>query len=566
MGNPTNNKLLLSKVMRIAQEKPDFGVLNDAFSLCRTIEAENLILVEKDTGVEKIYNKENFRYAHKIVKEIRRLSAIRLKENGDIRLANLNKRCLLFDAPYDFDAAIRYAEFDRPFERKFYEPRRTKLFPVVQALQSLADNRLELLSISLPPGVGKTTLAEMFVTWQGLKRPNDTILCGSHSISLLRGVYDEIDRMLSPLGEYGFRDIFPDVRFKKTFAKDLRIDLDTPKRFQTIQFSSIGSGNAGKVRCSNLLYCDDLIDGIETAMSNDRLEKLYQQYYTDLRQRKIGNCKELHIATRWSVRDPIGRLQELYANDKKARFISIPALNEKEESNFDYPLNLGFSTAFYIKQRDIMDDVSWKALYMNEPIEREGILYEETELRRYFELPDYEPDGIIGVCDSKTTGTDYCVLLIAYVYGGDYYIEDCVVENYAPDIVENSLVEKISKHNPHIVQFESNVAGGRLAQAVQEKIKERGCKTKITTKWTQANKVTKIQVNSPWVKEHCIFKDNTVIKSREFKEYRALIKFLTDYTLAGKNKHDDVPDALSQLAIMESNHITHNASIKNRPF
>lgn len=564
--NKLDNKLLLTKIMRKSQEKPEYGILNDAFCLVRAIEAENLRIVEKDTGIEKIFDRNNFRYAHRIVKEIRRLSAIELKKTGDIRLASLNKRCLLFDAPYDFDSAIRYAEFERPYERKFYEPRRTKLMPLVQALQSLADDRLELLAISLPPGVGKTTLAEMFVAWQGLQKPDDTILCGSHSISLLRGVYDEIDRMLMPNGEYGFRDIFPDVRFKKTFAKDLRIDLGMAKRFQTIQFSSVGSGNAGKVRCSNLLYCDDLIDGIETAMSSDRLDKLYQQYYTDLRQRKIGLCKELHIATRWSVHDPIGRLQELYKNDPKASFISIPALNENDESNFDYPLNLGFSTAFYIKQRDIMDDVSWKALYMNEPIEREGILYEETELRRYFELPDAEPDGIIGVCDTKTTGTDYCVLLIAYVYGNDYYIEDCVVENYAPDIVENSLIEKICKHNPHIVQFESNVAGGRLARAVQEKTKEKGSKTKITTKWSQANKETKIQVNSPWVKEHCVFKDNSVIKSREHKEYRQLIKFLTSYTLAGKNKHDDVPDAFAQLSIMENNFIGHNASVKIRPF
>lgn len=562
----TNNRLLLTKILRQAENNPTYNILNDAFCLVRSIESENLVLVQKDIGVEKIFDKNNFRYSHKIVKEIRRLSAIELKKTGDIRLANLNKRCLLFDAPYDFDAAIRYAEFDRPFERKFYEPRRTKLLPVVQSLQALADDRLELLTISLPPGVGKTTLAEMFVAWQGLKKPNETNLCGSHSISLLRGVYDEIDRMLMPNGEYGFRDIFPDVRFKKTFAKDLKIDLGMAKRFQTIQFSSVGSGNAGKVRCSNLLYCDDLIDGIETAMSNDRLDKLYQQYYTDLRQRKIGRCKELHIATRWSVRDPIGRLQEMYRDDPKAKFISIPALNENEESNFDYPLNLGFSTSFYIKQRDIMDDVSWKALYMNEPIEREGILYEETEIRRYFELPETEPDSIIGVCDSKTTGSDYCVLLIVYVYGGDYFIEDCIVENYAPDIVENSLVEKITKHNPHIVQFESNVAGGRLAQAVQEKVKKNGCKTKVTTKWTQANKVTKIQVNSPWVKEHCVFKDNSVIKSREFKEYRLLLQFLKNYTLSGKNKHDDVPDALSQLAIMESNFIPHNASIKRRPF
>ena len=48
-----------------------------------------------------------------------------------------------------------------------------------------------------------------------------------------------------------------------------------------------------------------------------------------------------------------------------------------------------------------MDDVSWKALYMNEPIEREGLLYGRDELRRYFELPETEPDELYNLINDK---------------------------------------------------------------------------------------------------------------------------------------------------------------------
>ena len=189
-------------------------------------------------------------------------------------------------------------------------------------------------------------------------------------------------------------------------------------RQKTIELSSIGSGNAGKVRAMNILYCDDLVDGIETAMSIDRLDKLWQMYYTDLRQRKVGTrAKELHIATRWSVHDVLGRVEQEYEGDPRAKFIRFPALNEDDESNFDYPYGLGYSTEALRKQREIMDDASWRALYLNEPIEREATLFQADELQYFDKLPDMEPDNIIAVCDTKEQGSDYCAMPVLYQYG-----------------------------------------------------------------------------------------------------------------------------------------------------
>jgi predicted phage terminase large subunit-like protein len=281
-------------------------------------------------------------------------------------------------------------------------------------------------------------------------------------------------------------------------------------------------------------------------MSRDRMDKLWEQFTVDLLQRRIGNCKTLIIATRWSVHDPIGRLESANEDNPRAHFIRIPALNENDESNFDYKYGVGFTTDFYREQREIMDDVSWRALYMNQPIEREGLLYDANELRRYFELPDREPDAIISVCDTKDRGTDYCVMPIAYQYGNDYYIEDVVCDNSNPEIVEPRLVEKCIKHKVQMSRFESNSAGGRVAQSVQAEIKRRGGITKITTKYTTQQKETKIIMASPFVKEHFLFKDETVYGAD--KEYRRFMNFLCSYTMAGKNKFDDVPDAVAMLS------------------
>lgn len=462
-------------------------------------------------------------------------------------LYGLHKRVLLAAARYDFDSYLLYVEWNREPKKKFYPPRRKVLKQVVDALQELADDKLDLLAVSLPPGSGKTTLAIFYLTWLGGRIPNEPMLTGSHSNSFVRGVYDECLRIFDANGDYLWHDVFPEIQVSNTNAKDCRIDLDKRQRFETLEFTSIGTGNAGLYRAATLLYCDDLVSGIEVALSKERLDKLWETYTTDLRQRKIGDhCKELHIATRWSVHDVIGRLEREYMDSDRAKFIVVPAMDENDESNFDYAYGVGFSTKFYREQRGIMDDVSWRALYMNEPIEREGLVYSPDELRRYFELPNEEADAIIGICDTKDKGADYAFLPVAYVYGQDYYIDDCVCDNGLPNIVDARLVEILVRDKVKSCRFESNSAGRRVAEKIQEEVKKKNGITHITTKFTTANKETKIIVNSAWVKEHCLFKDASLYQRKS--DYGKMMDMLCSYTVAGKNKHDDVPDGMAMLA------------------
>lgn len=506
---------------------------------------------------------------HETNRIVRRLANVSLRSGGGAAALDLYWKTHLFDAKVSLDSYCLYLEHNRPLESQFYLPRRKQLLPLAEALQDLEDRKITLLGLSLPPGVGKTTLAEFMLSRTAGLRPDKANLVGSHSNSFLRGMYGEMLRILDPNGDYCWNDVFPELKVISTNAQDMLIDIGRDrrdgKRFATLEFSSIGSGNAGKVRAENLLYCDDLVDGLESAMSRERMDKLYNMYAVDLRQRKLGDIVcELHIATRWSLHDPLGRLEQLYADNPTARFIKIPAMDENDESLFDYPYGKGYSTEQLREQRDAMDDASWRALFMNEPIEREGQLYPESELRRYFELPDTDPDAIISVCDTKDKGDDYCVMPVAYRYGEDYYIDAVVCDNSAPDVVETRLISMLTHRNVQMSQFESNSAGGKIAEKVQGEVKKLGGITKITTKYTTANKETKIIVNSPWVKEHCLFKDNSVIK--DDKEYRLFLRLLTGYTMAGRNKHDDVPDAMAMLALYTQSFGTNKVELIKRFF
>lgn len=452
----------------------------------------------------------------------------------------------LFRSHYDVDSYFQYLEWDRDLEQRFYLPRRPQLAPMVGGFQNILDDKLDILTLSMPPGAGKSTGAIFFISMMMGLYPDDYNLMSAHSDKLTLPIFEGVRSvLLDP--DYLWGRIFPGSVVEGVSVKNETINLGRPKRFKTLTCRSIDGTLTGATRYNRLLVADDLVSGIEEAMSLDRMNKLWDKVVNDLRSRRDGHdYKEIYIATRWSVHDPIGRLERQYSESDRFGQIIMPALNEKDESNFDFMYGLGFSTKSYHDMRESMDDASWRALYMNEPIEREGLLYNEGDIRRYYELPGDEPDAIIGVCDTKDRGPDYAFMPIAYVYGDDYYIEDCVCDKGEVGAVEAKMVDALLRHKVQMCRFESNAAGGRVADKVNEEVRARGGSTHITKKFTISNKETRIITRSHWVKQHCLFKDNSKISRQS--DYSRMMQMLFTYTQTGRNKVDDVPDGMAMLS------------------
>jgi len=458
-----------------------------------------------------------------------------------------------------FDDFILAMEWDR--NNKFYLPRRRQLKPIVDEMQRLNDHELKILGIAAPPGVGKTGLGNFFMAFTAGRVPDKSMLMGSHSEAILKDNYGEALRMVGS-DEYNFREIFPERMLVRTNAQDLKIDLDQAKRFSTYQFGSMGSSLAGKVRAQSLLYLDDLIPNIETALNRDRLDKVFRSFSTDYMQRIEGTCTILCVMTRWSVWDVLGRLEREYEGDPKAKFLHFSALNENGESNFDYGGDIGFSTERYMQIKSTMDDLSWRALYQNEPIEREGLLYDSKELNYYYELPGTDPDAVIAVVDTKDKGTDDCVMPVAYVYGDKYYIEDFVCDDATPDVTVPKIATKLMEHHVKMCRFESNAAGGRIAKEVDDTVKGKGGTCSITTKYSTQNKETRIIVGSMWVKSHCLFRAT----DKRTKEYDKAMQLLCGFSHVSKTKKDDVPDALAMLSDFAQSFETNTITVHRRWF
>lgn len=506
--------------------------------------------------------------AYKYSGELRSVCAAmmgKMKTGEDVaKVYDIISRTYLFEAKDVFDSYCIYLEWNRVPEKKFYQPRRKVLKTVANALQDLADDRLDLLAISMPPGCGKTALAIFYLTWLAGRNPDEPMLTGSHSNSFVRGVYDECLRIFDKDGEYLWNDVFPDVTVSNTNAKDCRIDLGKRKRFETLEFTSIGTGNAGLYRASTLLYCDDLVSGIEVALSKPRLDKLWETYTTDLRQRKIGNkCKELHIATRWSVHDVIGRLEQNYGDSDRNRFIVMPAMDEKDESNFDYDYGVGYSTETLRKQREVMDEMSWKALYMNQPVEREGLLFPADKLR-YFNgvLPDGEPDRKLMVMDIAWGGGDFTACPIAYVYGDAVFIPDLVFNNGDKTVTRPEVVGKIIQHKINVVRGEANNGGDEYCDVVDSQLRQQGyhCSVRSQRAPSGQSKLSRIIQYAPDIKRFYFLDEKN-----QSKEYKAFMEQVTMFTQLGKVPHDDAPDSLAQLADELYNGISKIEPVK-RPF
>lgn len=457
------------------------------------------------------------------------------------------------------DSAFRYLEKKRDPKERFYMPRRNQFLKIglTQALQGMIDDRYDILCVSLVPGAGKTTVEKMFHALVAGWFPRDFSLFYSHSGDITRMYYDGVYDIVTNTEEYTWNEIFPELSVTSTNAKMEQFNVGKYKSFPSIQCTSVGSKNAGKVRASKFLLVDDMIGGIEEAMNPATLDKLWDKYAVDARQRKIqdtdgNNCKEIHIATRWSVHDVIGRIQNMYEGNPRVKVIAVPDVDPVTgESNFDYEFS-GFTKEFFEDQQLLMDDISYRCLYKQEPIEREGLLFPEDKIRRYLNLPHGEPEIVTGQCDTKGKGTDYFVLPVLQKYGEEYYCVDCVCDNTADyEMQYENAANVLTNNKVQECEFERNAGGDRVAMEVNKRVEKKGWICNITDTPTETNKEARIFQCSNWILQHVIFKDPSLYKPND--PYGVMMSLLKRYSVSGKKQLDDVPDVFSNFALRVTN-------------
>lgn len=453
------------------------------------------------------------------------------------------------------ESYFQYLEKNRDPKDRFYMPKRKQFLKIglTQALQGMIDDEYDILCISMPPGSSKTTAEKFFMTGVIGWFPKDFSLFYSHSGDITRMFYDGAYNIVSDPDEYNWAKIFPRLRITSTNAKMEQFNVGSYKPFPSLQCTSVGSKNAGKVRASKYLLVDDMIGGIEEALNPMVLDKLWDKYAIDARQRKIQGtdgtiCKEIHIATRWSVRDVIGRIITMYGNNPRVKIISVPDIDPVTgKSNFDYEYG-GFTEEFFADQQFLMDEISYRCLYKQDPIEREGLLFPDDKIRRYLNLPHGKPEIVTAQCDTKGKGTDYFVLPVLQKFGEDYYCVDCVCDNSADyEMQYENAANVLANNEVQECEFERNAGGDRVAMEVNKRVLSKGWICNITDSPTETNKEARIFQCSAWILQHVIFKDESKYTPNE--PYGVMMSLLKRYSVSGKKQLDDVPDVFSNFAL-----------------
>lgn len=528
-----NYEKLSGSIRAVIDRRPgDSGAYSDLFSLCREWETED------------------FSAAHKANMELLTLSADQVRHGGGVKFYEQWRRCLLFEAPHDFDSFMTYIELDRKPEKRFYAPRKHYLRPMVQGFQDVLDGKLRLLTISMPKRAGKSQTGINFVNMISGKFPDRSTLMEGTGDDLVKSFYNGCLEYLTVPNEYLFYDVFPDARLVQTNADTKTVNLKSKSRFPTIMCRSIDARQVGLSEATNVLYLDDCVEGREEAKNRQRLDDKWEVISGDIMGRAIEGTPMVFTGTRYSLYDPIGRVQEHAQREGWAwRAIEIPALDlVTDESNYEYEREgkKVFTTAYFREQRELLSAEQFESEFQQQPFEAKGLLFNKDELNYFFELPkDRDPDTIIAVGDTAESGSDSTSMPVAMIYGNAVYIVDVVFDDSPAEVTKPECAKCLIENKVASAVFESNNAGQYYARDVDQIIRERGYSVGIRTKRTISNKQTRIEFASDNIKKNFYFKHPSTYKRGS--QYWNFMKEVTTYTRSGKVPHDDAPDSLSLL-------------------
>lgn len=488
------------------------------------------------------------------------------------------------ESPHLFTSYMYYMERNRDYSKRFYVPRRKTLCVPAADMQDLEDDLLDTYGLSMPSRSGKSTLCIFFLTWVGLRKPMSHNAMGGHSGQLVKRFFRGLDN-LTDTDEYSYSELFQyaNPKMKKVVERkssdpaELSINLGKKDEFPTFVCRSIDATWTGAVDVSEdgYLYVDDLVRDREHSLSASRMENTYQEYQNKMLDRMNDGAKKMLVGTLWSVLDPLVREEHENVGNPRSRFRKIPALNENDESNFQYEFK-GFSTQYYVGYRERLEKPEWMAKYQQAPFVREGLTFPIEELR-FFDgnVPD-EPCKTLAALDPAFGSGDSLSMPICKDFGeGERYIVDWVHDKRTVAYTIPLVADKILEHTVTELKIEKNRGGDLFAAQLQKELDARKiihCHITLENAPVKMSKEDKISGYSDFVKRNFQFltirkwtdDSNYVYVASE--QYRKAIDEMTMFSAEGKNINDDAADSITQLAMMFETRESRKTIVMKSPF
>ena len=462
---------------------------------------------------------------------------------------------LRIEAKYDLDAFCLCMERYRQRKERFYEPRRKVLKQVVDEIQKLEYDELDELYIHMPPRVGKSQIATFATAWHCGRNDELSNLYVTYANTLGGAFVDGVIELIRD-PTYCFEEIFPNEKIVHTDSESHRMNMGRRKKYATLSGRGMEAGLNGQFDAKGWLLLDDLHEGINEVLNPELLRKKQLFFANNVMSRRKMGCKILGIGTLWSLNDIFCTRHEFIQSgkyDKRFKIIKIPAMDENDESNFDYEFNVGYSTTEFRQIRDQFENMgdiaSWNAQYIQEPVEREGAIFKSEEMRYYNGiLPSEKPLKVVFACDVALGGGDYLSMPVAYCYeDGSVYIDDVVFDNSEKKYTKPKVVQKILEHGITGGYFEANQGGEGYKDEVNQMLLDQGMKINLKAEYapTDKRKAQRIFDKAGSIREY-YYRDATC-RNKEYSMFMTNM-FSFNFKTNQKHKHQDAADSMASLA------------------
>lgn len=350
-------------------------------------------------------------------------------------------------------------------------------------MKAVEEGKEPRLMLFLPPRTGKSLIASnYFPSWVLGHHPDWEIIAASYAVTLPVGFSRRIRTRLR------------DPNYQAVF-KNTRLDPESQgvEQWNTTKnggFNAVGVGGGLTGKGCKILILDDLIKDAEEADSETIRQKVWDWVGSTAWTRLMPGGGVIVIMTRWNDADPAGKfldqdkeLRELGVPEEELEnweVVSYPAINEQgdeyltadnrivyePEPGADLIRKKGsalheerFSLASLLKKKRTLQPRHWSALYQQNPVPEEGIIFRKENLRSYVPPFDFT-DGYVHLLTadlaiSKSVTAHHTVMGVgAMDQNGDIYIREALrgkMDTF--EIVEN-LVTLWKRYGCHIAGIE----------------------------------------------------------------------------------------------------------------
>lgn len=448
------------------------------------------------------------------------------------------------------------SHFDHFVQRMFLDTYKTPYIfgdhhrSICRALESVVMGDCKRLIINIAPRYGKTELvSKMFIAWGFALNPASKFIHLSYSFDLARSNAMSVRDIM--LCEW-YRILFPYVHIVGTGASNWATS-DGGKMYAVSSGGQVTGFGAGAVdsepidddqypeytdRFAGAIVIDDPIKP-DDALSDKAREAVNYRFESTIRSRANSrNTPIVIIMQRLHENDLCGFLQR--NEPEEWTVLSLPCITAEGTALWEHK-----HTLEELKQLERVQPFVFQTQYMQNPTPLEGLMYER--FKEYDTLP-VGPYVMKNYTDTADTGADYlCSICYAEYTSGECYVTDVLYTDKPMEYTENQTARMLVSNGVRVCVVESNNGGRGFRRNVERLVREMGNRQMTFSDLTQTkNKQSRIFSRSAEVQ-------NMVYFPRGWDRLHPLYaNALRSYRKAGRNSHDDAPDATTGIVEMLS--------------